>query len=178
MDFTIRAAARADAPAVCDVVRRSITELCHDDHLGDAETLAQWLADKTPDRFERLIDSGRHVARVAVRAGAGAGGAGVGAGDVVGFGALNLDGTISLLYVAPEARWCGVSKALLAELEDEARRAGIRRITLESSRTALRFYDAAGYLPAGDPIPGCGISWGFPRTRRLEDAAESPGETT
>jgi len=49
--FTVRPAESRDADAAVDVVRRSITELCTDDHRGDAETLAGWLANKTAQHF-------------------------------------------------------------------------------------------------------------------------------
>ena len=45
----VRDAQMEDAEEACLVIRRSITELCHFDHLRDASTLAMWLADKTGD---------------------------------------------------------------------------------------------------------------------------------
>jgi quinol monooxygenase YgiN len=39
----IRAARPEDAPAACDVLRRSITELCGADHHDDPEILRRWL---------------------------------------------------------------------------------------------------------------------------------------
>ena len=40
MDYLIRPAVVSDAPAACDVVRCSITDLCSEDHQGDEATLA------------------------------------------------------------------------------------------------------------------------------------------
>jgi hypothetical protein len=37
-----------DAPAACDVLRRSISELCVADHGNDPTILARWLSNKTP----------------------------------------------------------------------------------------------------------------------------------
>jgi N-acetylglutamate synthase-like GNAT family acetyltransferase len=45
-------------------------------------------------------------------------------------------------YVAPEARFTGVSKKLLASLEVHARGLGIAKLTLQSSLTALPFYES------------------------------------
>jgi hypothetical protein len=45
----IRDAVVADAPAACDVLRRSIAELCGADHKGDPAILERWLANKTPE---------------------------------------------------------------------------------------------------------------------------------
>ncbi len=62
-----RRAVRSDAFAACEVVRRSIVELCRDDHRDDESTLTEWLANKTPADFERWIASTLHAAYVAER---------------------------------------------------------------------------------------------------------------
>jgi hypothetical protein len=61
----IRDAKPSDVEAACDVVRRSITELCTPDHRGDAATLDAWLANKTPEAFAEWATSERHIALVA-----------------------------------------------------------------------------------------------------------------
>jgi GNAT superfamily N-acetyltransferase len=159
MTCTTRRAVPSDVAAACDVVRRSIVELCYDDHRGDPATLASWLANKTPTDFERWIDSERHVAVVAERD-----------GKVVGFGLMDLTGVIALLYVSPEVRFCGVSKALLAALEAVALAAGIREVKLHSSATALRFYTRCGYSPAGPCIKVFGVVSGYPLSREIGTA--------
>jgi GNAT superfamily N-acetyltransferase len=53
-------------------------------------------------------------------------------------------GKITLNYVAPEARFRGVSKALLRQLEADAKALGIAQSSLESTETALRFYRDLG----------------------------------
>lgn len=45
----VRDAVREDAPAACEVIRRSISELCEADHRNDPEILRRWLANKTPE---------------------------------------------------------------------------------------------------------------------------------
>src|SRR3954469_5746999 len=45
----IREARVEDAPAACDVLRRSIVELCAADHGNDPALLDPWLANKTPE---------------------------------------------------------------------------------------------------------------------------------
>ena len=153
---TTRKAVLADAAAACDVVRRSIVELCVDDHHNDPETLAEWLENKTPAHFERWIESDRHAAIVAEF------------GDsIAGFGLLNLSGNISLLYVSPDARFQGVSRALLAAIEAEAARLGLEALTLDSSKTALRFYRSAGYSLADECSPGFGVTVCHPMSRKL-----------
>jgi GNAT superfamily N-acetyltransferase len=93
-------------------------------------------------------------------------------GMPVGCGALRpaLDGAPGLaevkrMYTRPEARRRGVSRAILARLEDAARAFGYRRIQLETGvrqPEAMTLYEAAGYHripPYGefrdDPLSVC-----------------------
>lgn len=75
---------------------------------------------------------------------------------IVGVGMMNLHGEILLNYVHPQVRFSGVSTALLAALEGEARAQGVRSCFLESTKTAHKFYVRSGYLPwAGDASRFC-----------------------
>ena len=47
MKCLIRRAIVTDASGACEVVRRSISELCVDDHQGDQTTIGAWIANKT-----------------------------------------------------------------------------------------------------------------------------------
>jgi len=144
-----------DAEEACEVVRRSITELCQADHQGDAATLALWLANKTADNMRRWID--QHRVFVAAEQGA-----------IVGVGAIQPSGEIMLNYVSPDARGRGVSKALVARLEAEAFALGLDRVTLRSTATARLFYRSVGYEPAGPPVKGFGRTLGYPMAKRLD----------
>jgi N-acetylglutamate synthase-like GNAT family acetyltransferase len=53
---------------------------------------------------------------------------------------------MTLLYVSPEFRFHGVSKALLAALEADARKLGLPSCALVSTDTAKPFFLAAGYV--------------------------------
>lgn len=55
-------------------------------------------------------------------------------------------GTLVRLYVDPNAQGQGIGGALLAEAEAGMARAAARRIELESSLSALAFYEKRGYL--------------------------------
>jgi len=150
----IRRAQPDDAEAAATVLRRSITELCAEDHRGDAATLAAWLANKTPDSVRRWV--GNQHLFVAEKDGA-----------ILGVAALAPAGEITLNYVSPDARFRGVSRALVARLEQDASRLGVAAIKLTSTATARRFYAACGYAAAGPPVRGFGITQGFPMTKRL-----------
>lgn len=133
----IRAARSDDAVAICDVLRRSITELCVADHGNDEAFLARWLANKTAENVvDWIANSHVLVAYESLH--------------ILGVAALTGSGCITLNYVAPEARFRGVSKILLREMESKARELGCRACRLESTKTADRFYRAAGYCEQRD----------------------------
>jgi GNAT superfamily N-acetyltransferase len=138
------------------VVRRSINQLCSLDHHRDEQTISEWLANKTEANFDAWIKSEQHIALVAERA-----------DELVGFALLRRTGILALLYVAPEARFQGISKALLTKLERWALESGVTEISLESSLTALRFYQDCGYLGTGAPVRGFGITNGYPMSKRI-----------
>jgi hypothetical protein len=52
----IRRAVIGDSAAVCDVLRRSIVELCAPDHRNDPEILQLWLANKTAEIVASWIE--------------------------------------------------------------------------------------------------------------------------
>jgi GNAT superfamily N-acetyltransferase len=162
MTCAIRRALVSDVNVACEVVRRSIIELCGRDHHDDPDTLTRWLANKTPPNFERWITSEKHIAIAAEIDGA-----------LVGFGLLSLEGRIALLYVSPDARFRGVSKRLLAALESEAAVAGIRELKLESSLAALPFYSKLGYTASGPACKGFGVTTCYPMSRPIAVATES-----
>ena len=139
---TIREAQSGDAEAATDVLRRSIVELGVLDHRNDPERLASWLSNKQPDVFRSWVSDPNNKVFVALRDGA-----------IVGVGSVTRDGYIGLNYVAPEARFAGVSRSMLAHLENEARRSGLARVFLTSTVTARRFYESVGYrLRRGEQI--------------------------
>jgi GNAT superfamily N-acetyltransferase len=134
----IREASIEDGEAACEVIRRSIIELCAADHQGDAAQLAAWLDNKTPDNVRSWIAHADNSFLVAVEQDV-----------IVGVAAATKAGEITLNYVAPEARLRGVSRALLGALESRARARGNPRCTLTSTATALPFYVANGYVEDG-----------------------------
>jgi GNAT superfamily N-acetyltransferase len=156
MDYLIRRAEAADASGACETVRRSIAELCVDDHRGDQATIAAWLSNKTIQNMAAWISSPTNIAAVA-QATAG----------IVGFGLLSQSGRLALLYVSPDVRFRGVSKALMAFLEGEASRLGIREIRLESTATARQFYSERGFSSDGEPSLAFGNVNSYPMCKQL-----------
>lgn len=141
----IRPARAADAAKACTVLRRSIVELCVADHGHDPTFLSGWLANKTPENVAAWIADPGNVVYVAV-----------GGDAIAGVASMTKAGMITLNYVSPDARFHGVSKALLAALERKAAELGLAQCRLESTKTARRFYEAAGYREQGGAAGGCG----------------------
>jgi GNAT superfamily N-acetyltransferase len=133
----IRRARPADADAIVTVLRRSITELCVDDHHNDPGVLGGWLQNKTASNVSVWIDAPGNFMVIAEGAG----------GGVWGVALLSTTGLILLCYVLPEVQFGGVGRALLAALEAEARVRGLRELSLESTLSARAFYSRHGYRP-------------------------------
>ncbi len=84
----IRPATLEDAEAALALVRRSIVELCKQDHQGDRLTLEGWLANKSLKNMQTWISLPGSVVTVAERE-----------GRLAGVGAFTAAGDLILLYV-------------------------------------------------------------------------------
>jgi GNAT superfamily N-acetyltransferase len=151
----IRDAVPDDASAACEVMRRSITELCAPDHGDDPVILERWLSNKTPEIFRSWIRPGNSVL-VAVDD-----------DRFLAVGCITDDGVITLNYVLPDARFRGVSTTLLAELEKRAVERGNAMCRLESTETAHRFYRERGYSETGPAADKFGTNSGYPMLKSL-----------
>jgi GNAT superfamily N-acetyltransferase len=152
----IRDAVAEDAEAACQVLRRSIAELCGADHRDDPTILGRWLGNKTPEFFMSWINQPDNSLLVAVED-----------GRILAVGSVTDAGKIALNYVSPDARFRGVSRALLDALEARAAERGNIRCTLTSTETARRFYQANGYVEAGPAVGEFGATSGYPMVKLL-----------
>ena len=152
----IRDAIVQDAPVATVVLKRSIAELCELDHRNDPSILARWLGNKTHEHFCTWVEQADNSVLVAVEN-----------GDILGVGSVTDAGTIGLNYVSPDARFRGVSRALLRALEARAAERGNQQCNLTSTETARRFYLSNGYVENGPPVGGFGMSSGYPMTKAL-----------
>lgn len=157
----IRDAVPEDAPVACEVMRRSITQLCVADHRNDPEILERWLDNKTPEIFRSWIRPDNSLL-VAVED-----------DSILAVGCVTNSGEITLNYVSPDTRFRGVSKALLRALEARAIEQGNERCTLSSTETARRFYLARGFTQDGPADGKFGMNSSHPMSKRL--IAERPG---
>jgi GNAT superfamily N-acetyltransferase len=131
----IRDATVEDAATACDVLRRSITELCVADHANDAAILMPWLANKTPEIVASWIARPDNSVLLAIEY-----------GTIHAVGAVTDAGKITLNYVSPDKRFRGVSRAMLGALEARAIERGNLECALTSTETAHRFYRSNGYV--------------------------------
>lgn len=134
----IREAMDADAAEAVDTLRRSITDLCVADHQNDPVEIEGWLSNKTVETWRQWIARDDSVVLVAERN-----------RKIIGVGMATLSGDILLNYVHPDARFGGVSKAILSGFEDVLRARGIRRCRLKSTVTAQSFYVSCGFRSEG-----------------------------
>jgi GNAT superfamily N-acetyltransferase len=155
----IRDAVAADAAAACEVIRRSIIELCVADHRHEPAILERWLANKTPEIVASWIAQTGSSVLVAVEGGV-----------ILAVGAVTDGAEITLNYVSPDARFRGVSRAMLRALEARAIERGNSRCTLLSTETARRFYQGAGYAQDGPPQGKFGTTASYPMSKRLATA--------
>jgi GNAT superfamily N-acetyltransferase len=117
------------------VLIASITELCAADHRNDQAALGGWLANKTPQSIAQWFDNPASHLLVAERD-----------GGIAAIGGYNDAREITLNYVAPAHRFAGVSRALLAAMEQAL---GPGEAMLTSTRSAHRFYLARGWRDFG-----------------------------
>ncbi|KEP69327.1 GNAT family acetyltransferase [Thioclava dalianensis] len=134
----IRDATDADVDEAVNTLRRSITELCVADHRNDPVEIESWLSNKTVETWRQWIARNDSVVLVAERD-----------REIIGVGMASLSGDILLNYVHPDARFDGVSKAMLSGLENVLRAHGIRHCRLESTVTARSFYESCGFRSEG-----------------------------
>ncbi len=156
MVITIRQATEDDALHACEVLRRSIRELCIEDHGNDPEVLADWLKNKTPENVRAWIASADNFCVLAVRE-----------TEVCGVALLYRDGELRLCYLVPEVRFLGAGKLMLQTLEQQARRWGLSRVFLTSTLTAKPFYERNGYASNGASILVHGAHDAFPLAKAI-----------
>ena len=132
----IRDATPADTHQIVTCLRRSITELCAEDHHNDPAILDRWLENKTAEQVEKWLSNTGWSMLVAVEQ-----------GKVISVGFVSHGGDIAMNYVLPDARFQGVSRAMVRAMEARARSHGAERFVVVSTTTALRFYARQGYVP-------------------------------
>ncbi len=136
---TIRRAESEDAAAVAELLIRSIREVCGPDYDNNEDMLSAWCANKTPEIMQRGIQNPINYWIVALDG-----------ESITGTGLLSTSGKLVLCFVLPEYLGQGIGKTILNDLINHARGLGIRKVTLESTRTAREFYKRNGFIELGE----------------------------
>lgn len=148
----IRLASKADAGQGIEMLRRSISELCALDHRNDPQEIRDWLGNKIIASWHLWVSNPTLDLYVADKE-----------GEIIGVGLISKTGEILLNYVSPDARFRGVSKALLSHMEAYASSNGLLMCSLQSTKTARQFYLNQGYKPlTGDSGTGATMTKSFP----------------
>jgi GNAT superfamily N-acetyltransferase len=83
-------------------------------------------------------------------------------GGIIGFGAIEpKKSELRAVYVTAKHGRRGIGRALLGQLEDKARNAGLTALRMNASINAVRFYEANGFISLG-----CGVHT-MPYGRRM-----------
>ena len=140
----IRRARIGDAAALSRVQRASVRGLARGAYTE--RQISQWTR-LGPLYYRWALGVGGEIAFLAERG-----------GRVVGFAALVAGpaAEVTAVFVRPAAAGRGVGSALLARVEAEARRRGIRRLVVKASLNGVPFYRARGYdrpRPIRVPLP-------------------------
>lgn len=134
MHVVLTTAKAEDAAILVDIIRASITELCAADHNDEDVPLNEWLSNKTTENMLMWIAK-PELEMLVARVG----------GEIAGMGTCNDKGRILMNYVSPDFRFMGVSKVIMTGLENHVKGLGFAQATLESSKTALEFYQSMGW---------------------------------
>jgi GNAT superfamily N-acetyltransferase len=140
--FSIRQAVEADAERICEVLTRSVREVCAKDYDYNEEILNSWCGNKNPARIREWILNPDNFFLVLEN----------GTRQIVGVALYGRrESVVQLCYLLPEAIGKGNGTRLLKALEAEAKRTGQGEISLNSTITGRPFYLREGFEPNGDP---------------------------
>ena len=153
--YKVREATPSDSVEACEVLRRSISEVCSHDY-NDQSVIDEWLDNKTESNVKEWIQSVKTYSVVCTNDDL-----------VVGFGLITLEGEVLLLYLAPEALHKGNGKLILEAMEQRIISEGIEEIYTVSSITAKPFYERNGYTENEAPLLVGNIKGDFPLIKRV-----------
>ena len=96
-------------------------------------------------------------------------------GKILAVGSVTDSGSIGLNYASPDARFRGVSRAMLRALRLRAFARKNRRCTLISTETARQFYLSNGCVESG-AVGAFGTASGYPMSKPLVAPIQRPRE--
>ena len=145
------------AESLSEMWRRSIKELCFQDHHNNLDILNNWLSNKSPKSLASAFAEQSLAWYVAINN-----------KQVIGVCMFGYDGILRALYIHPEFTNQHVGSSLLKQAETYASQKGIREFTLESTSTAKQFYLAHYYVEYDCPKDCFGVV-AFPMKKLLSN---------
>ncbi|OYW54973.1 MAG: GNAT family N-acetyltransferase [Hyphomicrobium sp. 32-62-53] len=130
-DFPLRPFLPADTLALRDLFAASVEELTQDDY--DEDQRAAWVAfaEDAEGFRDRLEEATTLVIELD--------------GEPAGFASLKENSILDMLYVHPYHAGTGIGTALCDALEKIAKARGAKAITVESSETAVEFFEGRDF---------------------------------
>jgi putative acetyltransferase len=123
----------SDAPALAQVFYAAIHEIARLHY--SAEQVKAWAPQVPPS--DRFLARGMDVRTLLVATDE--------SDDPLAYGDLEADGHIDHLFCRPDHAGSGLTASLYLELENVARRKGIKRLHVEASEPARRFFAKRGF---------------------------------
>jgi GNAT superfamily N-acetyltransferase len=140
--FALRLATPEDAPTIIDAHRDAVRGT----PVGyySREIIEEWgpiaLSPERVQGFARAIASGQEVVVVAVEP----------SGSILGFGSIvPMNDELRAVYVRSKYGRKGIGRAILQRLEELARKAGLKELSMDASINAESFYNANGFVSDG-----------------------------
>lgn len=135
-DLKIRAMKMSEFGIVAKLVYDSVHELCRGEYTP--EQLDAWVPENLHmPAFRRSIFRCYAIVAVLNK-------------EIVGFMSTERDGYVNRLYTRPDMVKQGIASALLEQTEKWARSHGIKKLLLESSKSAEGFYMKNGFVKVGE----------------------------
>jgi len=127
----VRKATADDAAQILELRKRSIQALCGADY-SEAQIEA-WVGKRSVAEYQQWIDKSPFFVRTLDS-------------KVTGYAAYNpVSEQLLAVYVDPDYVRQGAATSLLKAVESDARSRGLDSLWLDASRTAVPFYEAAGF---------------------------------
>ena len=137
LNYYIDIAKESDASDVCNVLRKSIKEVCGLDYLDLPDSFMEsWLKNKTSQNIKQWITDDFNILLVARTYD----------NKVIGVASIDKKGKILLCYVLPEFIGKGVEKLLLDGMINIAIDWKLIKLCSYSTRTAKEFYLKNGFI--------------------------------
>ena len=132
-DYALRAFVPSDTPILRDLLAASVEELTQEDYTEE-ERVAWVSFAEDEEAFCKMLEEALTLV-VEVN------------GEPIGFASLKEKHILNMLYVHPYHVDEGIGTMLCEALETSARSNGANEILVESSETAVLFFERRGYIP-------------------------------